>query len=68
MALVQQEFPLRLGNLFFPLADRPENYMSLVSNQDLHALAAHQYVNTLFAYSQGFMGLFIGWGRAASMQ
>ncbi|WP_419660386.1 AarF/UbiB family protein [Desulfosarcina variabilis] len=68
MALVQQEFPLRLGNLFFPLADRPENYMSLVSNQDLHALAAHQYVNTLFAYSQRFMGLFIGWGRAASMQ
>ena len=62
MALVQQELPIRLSNLFFPLADRPENYMSLVSNQDLHCLIAHQWVNSLFSYSQRLMGPLMGWG------
>jgi ubiquinone biosynthesis protein len=67
MALVQQEFPMRLGNLFFPLADRPENYMSLISNQDLHSLMAHQWVSTFFTYSQRFMEPLIGWGRVADV-
>lgn len=62
MALVQQELPMRLSNLFFPLADRPENYMSLVSNQDLHCLIAHQWVRSLFSYSQRLMGPLMGWG------
>ena len=67
MALVQQEFPLRLGNLFLPLRDRPENYTSMISNQELNALAVHQYVNALFACSQRLMGLWMGWGSAAGM-
>jgi ubiquinone biosynthesis protein len=65
MVLVQQEFPMRLGNLLFPLADRPENYMSLISNQDLQSLIAHQYICTLAGYSQGLMGPLMGWARPA---
>ena len=55
MGLINEEFPVRLGNLFFPLSDRPENYRSLISNQDLHSLMVHQYVNTLFSNSQRLM-------------
>ena len=61
MALLQKEFPVRLSNLLFPLFDRPENYASLISNQDLHSLAAHQYVSTLFGYSRKLMGPMMGW-------
>jgi ubiquinone biosynthesis protein len=67
MALVQQEFPLRLGNLLFPLADRPENYMSLISNQDLHSLIAHQTISTLFSCSQWLMAPFVGQSRTAGV-
>ena len=65
MALVHQEFPMRLGNLLFPLYDRPENYKSLISNQDLQSLIAHQCVSTLMTYSQQCMGPLMGWDRAA---
>ncbi|BBO91327.1 AarF/UbiB family protein [Desulfosarcina ovata] len=64
MALVQQEFPLRLVNLLFPLADRPEKYTSLISNQDLQFLIAHQSINALFASSHRLMGPLMGWNRA----
>ena len=67
MGIIHEEFPVRLGNLFFPLSDRPENYRSLISNQDLHSLIAHQYVNTLFSHSQRFMAPFMGWDQAASI-
>ena len=55
IGLFQEEFPFRLGNLFFPLTDRPENYKTLISNQELHALVAHQYINALTAYGQKLM-------------
>jgi ubiquinone biosynthesis protein len=67
MGLIHQEFPVRFGNLFFPLSDRPENYRSLISNQDLHCLIAHQYVNTLFSYSQRLMAPFVRRGQATGV-
>jgi ubiquinone biosynthesis protein len=67
MGLIHQEFPVRLGNLFFPLSDRPENYSSLISNQDLHSLIAHQYVDTLFSFSQRLMAPFVRRGQAAGV-
>ena len=67
MGLIHEEFPVRMGNLFFPLSDRPENYRSLMSNQDLHSLIAHQYVDSLFSYSQRLMAPFTGRGQAAGV-
>jgi ubiquinone biosynthesis protein len=67
MGIIHEEFPVRLGNLFFPLSDRPENYRSLISNQDLHSLIAHQYVNTLFSYSQRLMAPLLGRGQSAGV-
>ncbi len=40
--LITREVPARLGYFFFPLADRPENYPSLISNLELHSLMIHQ--------------------------
>jgi len=42
-ALMVREFPMRMGGLFFPLADRPENYPSLISNSELHCLLMHPF-------------------------
>jgi ubiquinone biosynthesis protein len=67
MSLIHQEFPVRLGNLLFPLSDRPENYRSLISNQDLHTLIAHQYIDTLFSFSQRLMAPFVRRGQAAGV-
>ena len=47
MALISQEFPARIGNLFFPLADRSENYPSLISNTELQSLMVHQYIEAV---------------------
>ena len=63
--LIQQELPMRLGNLFFPLTDRPENYMSLISNLELQSLIAHQCISTLFSYSHRLMASFMGLDLAA---
>lgn len=64
MALVAQDAPKRCFNLFFPLADRPENYTSLISNMELQSLLAHQYaaavqssVRTIFGSFTGGFGL-----------
>jgi ubiquinone biosynthesis protein len=40
-ALMVREFPMRMGGLFFPMADRPENYPSLISNSELQSLLMH---------------------------
>ncbi|MBN1548358.1 MAG: AarF/ABC1/UbiB kinase family protein [Syntrophaceae bacterium] len=43
-SLMIREVPRRFCNLFLPLADRPENYWSLISNTDLQSLAVYQYI------------------------
>ena len=62
-ALMTQEIPKRIGNLFFPLADRPENYPSLISNIELQSLMVHQYVAAIRSSTQSFAGYFTGWNR-----
>ncbi len=42
-ALMTQEIPRRCINLLLPLADKAENYSSLISNFELHSLMVHQY-------------------------
>ncbi len=46
-ALITQELPTRIGNLFFPLADRSDNYPSLISNTELQSLLVHQYIEAV---------------------
>ncbi|MCG6906417.1 MAG: hypothetical protein LJE63_07315 [Desulfobacteraceae bacterium] len=41
-ALMTREIPKRFANLFLPLADRAENYSSLISNFQLHSLMVHR--------------------------
>lgn len=59
--LMTREIPKRFGGLLFPLADRPENYTSLISNMELHSLAIHQYATALKAMTQAFRDSFTGW-------
>jgi ubiquinone biosynthesis protein len=61
--LVTQEIPTRFGNLFFPLADRPENYPSLISNIELQSLIIHQYVAAIRSGTQSLSGYLAGWSR-----
>jgi ubiquinone biosynthesis protein len=61
--LVTQEIPTRFGNLFFPLADRPENYPSLISNIELQSLIIHQYVAAIRSNAQSLSGYLTGWSR-----
>jgi ubiquinone biosynthesis protein len=56
--LLTVEIPLRFGNLLFPLADKPENYRSLVSNADLQALVMHQYAAAVERNTHAFVELF----------
>ena len=65
--LMTQEIPKRFGNLFFPLADRPENYPSLISNIELQALMVHQYVAAISSSTQSFAGYLTGWSRMFGM-
>lgn len=37
-ALMTREIPKRFANLLLPMADRAENYSSLISNFQLHSL------------------------------
>jgi ubiquinone biosynthesis protein len=61
--LMAQEIPKRFGNLFFPLADRPENYTSLISNAELQSLAVHQYIAAVRSGARSLAGCFTGWGQ-----
>ena len=65
--LMAQEIPKRFGNLFFPLADRPENYPSLISNTELQSLVIHQYVAAIRSGTRSFTGYFDQWNRMFGM-
>ncbi|MEN8808580.1 MAG: AarF/UbiB family protein, partial [Desulfobacterales bacterium] len=65
--LMTQEIPTRCGNLFFPLADRPENYPSLISNIELQSLIIHQYVAAIRSGAQSLSGYLTGWSRLFGM-
>lgn len=62
-ALMTGELPKRFGNLFFPLADSPENYPSLISNMELQSLMVHQYVDAVKSSYDSFGRFFHGWSR-----
>ena len=66
-ALMSREMPLRLGNLLFPLADRPENYPSLISNTDLQSLMVHQYAAMMKAGSRTWVASLMRWHRVCGM-
>jgi len=59
--LFVHEMPLRVGNLIFPFADRPETYPSLVSNLDLYILIMHQYMHAVRTGMQTLFDSMIGW-------
>lgn len=61
MGLMAQDAPKRCFNLLFPLADRPENYTSLISNMELQSLLAHQYAAAVQSSARTFFGSFMGW-------
>jgi ubiquinone biosynthesis protein len=56
--LLTVEIPLRFGNLLFPLADKPENYRSLLSNADLQVLVMHQYTAAVKRNTHAVVELF----------
>jgi ubiquinone biosynthesis protein len=60
MGLMAQDAPKRCFNLLFPLADRPENYTSLVSTMELQSLLAHQYTTAVHAGARTMLGAFMG--------
>jgi ubiquinone biosynthesis protein len=60
-ALMAQDAPKRCFNLLFPLADRPENYSSLISNIELQSLITHQYAATAQSVTRTIIGSFAGW-------
>ena len=66
-SLMTKEIPTRFGNLFFPLADRPENYPSLISNIELQSLIINQYVAAIKSNSQSLSGYLTGWSRMFGM-
>jgi ubiquinone biosynthesis protein len=61
--LMTEEIPKRFRNLFFPLADRPENYPSLISNIELQSLIFHQYVAAIRSGTQTLAGYLAEWSR-----
>lgn len=61
MALMAQDAPQRCLNLLFPMADRPENYTSLISNMELQSLMAHQYAAAVQSGARTLFGSFMGW-------
>lgn len=65
--LMTHEIPKRLGNLFFPLADRPENYPSLISNIELQSLMVHHYVDAVRSGTRSIAGCLWEWGRMFGM-
>ncbi len=61
--LVTLELPQRFGNVLFPLSDRPGNYASQLSNQDLQGLLVHLYVEAVFANATAFTSLTLNQAR-----
>ncbi len=66
MALITREIPERVGNLFFPLADRADNYASLISNTELQSLLFHQYIDAVGTSYRCWAEFFWGWGGQPS--
>ncbi len=65
--LMTGEIPRRFGNLFFPLADRPENYPSMISNMELQSLMVHQYVDAVKSTYKPLVGYLTAWSRLFGM-
>ena len=61
--LITREIPNRIGYLFFPLADRPENYPSLISNIELQSLLVHQYIDAVGTSYRRLTAYLWGGGR-----
>jgi ubiquinone biosynthesis protein len=61
--LIASELPSRIGNLFYPLADKPENYPSLISNYELQSLLVHQYIEAVGAGYRTLGRYLLDWGR-----
>ena len=66
-ALLIQEFPLRLGNLLFPTADRPENYPSLISNWELQTLMVQPFAAALKSSADALISASMQWGAIFGM-
>ena len=66
-ALITKEIPERIGNLFFPLADRPENYTSLISNAEFQSLLLYYYFDAVGSCYLSFADYFCKWGRLAAI-
>jgi ubiquinone biosynthesis protein len=60
MGLMAQDAPKRCFNLLFPLADRPENYTSLISTMELQSLLVHQYAAAVHSSARTMFGSFMG--------
>ncbi len=62
-SLIASELPSRIGYMFYPLADKPENYPSLISNFELHALLVHKYIDAV-GTSYRTLGRYLhAWGQ-----
>jgi ubiquinone biosynthesis protein len=61
-ALVMREIPMRMGGLCFPMADRPENYPSLISNAELQSLLIYPFSAALKSGAEAFAAAFLPWG------
>jgi ubiquinone biosynthesis protein len=61
-ALFVQEIPMRIGGMFFPMADRPENYPSLISNSQLQCLLAYPLAAAMRTSAATFAAAFMPWG------
>ncbi len=64
--LIIREIPLRIEGLFFPLADRAENYPSLISNAELHSLMVHQFAAAMEACSLTWIDTVSRWCQMAN--
>jgi ubiquinone biosynthesis protein len=61
--LMTWEIPARVGYLLFPMADRPENYPSLISNGELQSLLVHHCLDALRANSDAYARYLSVWRR-----
>ena len=61
--LIVSELPSRFGNMFYPLADKPENYPSLISNFELQSLLVHQYIDAVGTSYRTLGRYLLEWGR-----
>lgn len=65
--LMTQELPLRFNNLFFPMADTPENYTSMITNRDIQSILLHQYAAVIKSTTRSFFDNLAAWGWLFSM-